>query len=171
MVNKSADCNVAQLVSREDGSTIVPSYDWTDHFAPHFKKLPGIKKYHHFRMSSSTPGSVFVKEHSDSTEVRIDLLKDSWSPDAHELPRLTPPRGLSADRQWYMFEQIRPFCPDDDKDVTCPKPSVPKPGRATTPAPVPPELENEHTPSPAKRRRTCGTCREEGHDSRTCPNK
>ena len=27
IVNRSADCNVAQLVSTEDGSTIVSSYD------------------------------------------------------------------------------------------------------------------------------------------------
>ena len=59
---------------------IVQTYDWTDHFAPCMKKITGIKKYHHFRLSSSSPGSIFVKAESDSTEVKIDLLKDSGLP-------------------------------------------------------------------------------------------
>ena len=58
VVNKSAECNFAQLVSREDGSTIVPTYHWTDQFAPHMKKLASIKMYHHFLMSSTAPRTV-----------------------------------------------------------------------------------------------------------------
>ena len=61
VVNKSAECNFAQLVSRDDGSTIVPTFDWTDFFAPRLKRITGIKKYHHFWVSSSSPGSVFMK--------------------------------------------------------------------------------------------------------------
>lgn len=147
VVNNSAACNVAQLVCKEDGSTIVPTYDWANLFAEHFRKLPSIKKYHHFRMSSSSPGMVFVKEHSDSPEVEFSLLKHPWSPRSEDLPDTVPPRGLTADRQWYLFEQIRPFCPEEAKDVTCPRPRVPKPGRAT-PAP-----ENDAAPGPAPPKR------------------
>ena len=39
VVNSSAQCNVAQLVCNEDGLTIVPTYNWTDFFAPHVRKL------------------------------------------------------------------------------------------------------------------------------------
>lgn len=124
-VNKSAQCNFAQLVSREDGSTIVQTCDWTDYFAPRMKKITGIKKYHHFRLSSASPGTIFVKERSDSVEVEVDLLKDPWNPDVDELPPVVPPRGLNADRQWYLYEQIRPFCPLEDQDSVCPLPSVP----------------------------------------------
>ena len=67
-VNDSAECNFAQLVCNEDGSTIVPTYDWTDFFAPQLKKISGIKKYHHFRCDSSKPGRVYV-EHADTAEV------------------------------------------------------------------------------------------------------
>ena len=150
VTNNSAECNFAQLVSREDGSTIVPTYDWTSFFAPHFKKLPGIKKIHHFRMSSSEPGVVFFKEHSDTTEVKFSMFKESWSPNKADLPEIVPPRGLSAERQWYLYEQIRPFCPDEDKDLTCPLPRVPKPGRKT---PAPEEV--EEAPCPPKRKRPC----------------
>jgi hypothetical protein len=44
--------------------------------------------------------------------------------------------GLSAERQWYLYDKIREFCPQADRDVTCPLPSVPNPSRAVTPAEV-----------------------------------
>ena len=44
IVNKSAECNYTQLVSREDGSTIITTFDWTDLFAPQMKRINGIKK-------------------------------------------------------------------------------------------------------------------------------
>ena len=56
VVNTSAECNHAQLVSKEDGSTIVKTYDWTDFFAPRMKKITGIKKLHHFRVNFVSPG-------------------------------------------------------------------------------------------------------------------
>ena len=121
VVNDSAECNVPQLVCDENGGTIVPTYDWTTFFAPHLKKLIGIKKYHHFRFTSSEPGVVYVKEHADTAEVRMDLNKSStpWVPDKDELPSVVSPKGLSAERQWYLYDHIRPFCPDSDKDITC----------------------------------------------------
>ena len=67
-------------------------------------------------MTSSTPGCVFVLEHSDSPEIKIDLFKVPWNPLQEELPAVVPPKGLSAKRQWYLHEQIRPFCPENDKD-------------------------------------------------------
>ena len=126
VVNTSAECNVAQLVSHVDGTTIVPTLDWTDFFA-NKHKIQGIKKLHHFRFTSS-PGHVFVKERSDTVERDIDLLKEPWTPDADTKPDVVPPKGLSPDRQWYLYEHIRPFCPPDDQDSVCLLPSVPRPG-------------------------------------------
>ena len=140
VVNKSATCNMAQLVCKENGSTIVPTHNWASHFAPNFKKIPSIKKYHHFKMSSSYPGMVFVKEHADSAEVQFNLLKHPWSPRSEDLPDTISPQGLSAERQWYLYEQIRPFCPEEAKDLTCPRPRCAKPGRSTPfPGPTPPK--------------------------------
>ena len=170
VVNTSADCNIAQLVAREDGSIIVPTYNWTDFFATRMKKIAGIKKFYHFRASSSSPGDVFVRVRSDSAEVRFPLLKEPWTLDADKLPSVIPPHGLSADRQWYLYESIRPFCPDEDRDTVCPLPSVPKPaGRAGTPNLD--ATEDDPAPSPKKRKRTCGICNKEGHDRRSCPDK
>ena len=93
VVNDSAECNFAQLVSREDGSTIVPTYNWTDFFAQHLKKIVGMKNYHHFRCMSSEPGVVYVKEQADTPESKLELLKTPWSPDPEELPHLVHPRA------------------------------------------------------------------------------
>ena len=67
-VNDSAECNFAQLVCNEDGSTIVLTYDWTDFFAPQLKKIAGIKKYHRFRCNSSKPGRVYVSRDRDRSD-------------------------------------------------------------------------------------------------------
>ena len=41
---------------------------------------------------------------------------------------IVTPKGLDAQRQWYLYEQIRPFCHSNlAKDITCPKPTVSKP--------------------------------------------
>lgn len=177
VVNESADCNFSQLVCSDEGTPIVNTYDWTSFFAPHLKKISGIKKYHHFRCDSTKPGKVFVKVHADTEEIEIDLMKHKpgWAPDHSELPPIVPPKGLSAERQWYLYESIWPFCPEGDKDLTCPLPTVPKPGSAPgTPArpsrlsPPPVDLSPVSEP-PAKRRRCCAICKKEGHNSRTCP--
>ena len=166
VVNDSAECNFAQLVSREDGSTIVPTFDWTDLFAPHMK-IVGIKKLHHFRMTSASPGCVFVREHIDSAEVTIKLLKEpAWTPDVSDLPNV-PPHGLSAERQWYLHEQIRPFCPDQDKDsVHC----------HWFQSLVEVDEVRQSQKRIAQHRHhlsgnVCGMCHQEGHDRRRCPNK
>ena len=69
VVNQSAVCYVAQVVCQEDRSMIVPMYNWSTRLAPHFKKIVGIKKFHHFRMLSSAPGILYVTEHTDTEEV------------------------------------------------------------------------------------------------------
>ena len=132
------------------------------------KKITGIKRYHHFRVMSSHPGSVFVQERSDTPEVKTDLLHEPRSPDEDELPTVISPSGFSDARQWYLYKQIRSFCPDKDKDVVCPLPLGRKPGasRECMLAPV----ESDQAP-PAKRKHVSGFCKEAGHDRRTCPQK
>ena len=119
-------------------------------------------------MTSPHPGSVFVQVRSDTKEVKIALMREPWSPDEDELPNLISPSGFSDARQWYLYEQIRPFCPDKDKDTVCPLPLCPKPGanRECVPAPV----KSDQAP-PAKRKCVSGSCNEAGHDRRTCPQK
>ena len=43
-------------------------------------------------------------------------------------PSEVHPPGIDAARHWYLFEQMRPFCRSNlAADMTCPKPTVPKP--------------------------------------------
>ena len=180
VVNNSASCNAAQLVVDEVGNTIVPFFDWVSFLAPVFKKLPGIKKLHHFRFNSSQPGVVFIKTHCDQPEKQHTLLKKNGPVvTVDDFPCRITPSGLSTERQWYLHDKIREFCPVEARDTTCPLPDGPRPtSRAGTPADPDPdpessggeaELAPEVTPPPAKRARRCGICKGEGHNSRTCP--
>ena len=192
VVDNSADCNYSQLVASEDGSTIVPAYNWTDFFATKLKKIIGIKKNHHFRFDSTSPGVVHIRERCDTSEHSLDLLKAPWEPRPTDLPTVMHPKSLSAERQWYLYNQIRPFCPDLDKDATCPLPSVPLPSSRSC-TPVPPSLTDagvgqgtaedgvagagqrtaeddvdDDLPPPKKQRRVCSLCKQEGHNRRSC---
>ena len=133
VVDNSALCNVSQFVHTED-SEIVPTRDWPSFLLPHFKKIPNTKKYYQFHFASSTPGTVFVREHADTPEVPLPILRDSWQPSPAELPPRMPPKGLSDERQWYLYERIRPFCSEEHRDTVTPEPCTPNPKRRRTPA-------------------------------------
>ena len=98
------------------------------------------------RFDSAHPGYVFVRQFADSPEEPFNLLKgDAHPPEA--LPAERVPNGLSAARQWYLHNQIRPFCTDETKDTTCPRPTVPVPPRNNPPPPRnPPQVQTPATP-------------------------
>ena len=136
VVNRSAEANIAQLVGTQCGEVVVPTYNWSALYTGRLKKLKGIKKYHHFTITSTTPGSVCVKTESDSDEEHISLLTDhTWAPSQHNLPPVVVPSGLSIERQWYLHNHIAQYCQEEVRDVVCPQPLNPLPG---TSAPLPP---------------------------------
>ena len=186
VVNESATVNVAQPTGREDGSPIVTTYDWQEYFSTFCTKVKGIKKLHHLRFDSASPGFVYVKERAGSTEVKRSILKvKNWSPKADELPPILPPSGLSLQRQWYLYNHIREYCTEATKDVICPLPGEPvqasSPPRSPSPTPSPspapslatssPTTNTNTNEPPSKRARLCGLCRQTGHNARTCPTK
>ena len=191
VVEQSASVNKARLVGNEAGEVFVPTYDWLSYFVERFRKLSGIKKYHQFLFSSSKPGEVICKEYSDSPGETVKLLKNQWKPIATDLPPVLQPSGLSADRQWYLYDKIRPFCGLGFKDITCPLPEVPRSNRTPDITPVVSPVSSptrggsqqisttasdkshttqERTESspPAKRARICTNCGRPGHNRRTC---
>jgi hypothetical protein len=90
-----------------------------------FKPLSALTTYHHFRADKESPGIVFVKEYCDSMEKEFRLLKTRVVIDSSissELPR----KGLDDMRQGYLYREIWPLC-FDNKAITGPKPTVPKP--------------------------------------------
>ena len=114
VVNDSAAVNIAQPTGLEDGSVVVTTYNWQEFCT----KVKGIKKLHHLRFPSSSPGFIFVKERAGDTEVKRSILKDAnWKPQAGKLPPVLPPSGLSLQWLWYLYEKIREFCPDHLKDT------------------------------------------------------
>ena len=123
-VNHSALPNVAQLVGTQDGSTVVPMYDWSSYFEDHTIKtaLKGITKMHHFRFSKMDPGKVYVKNKSTDPERCINLVRHPWNPTAREMPQQIVPTGLSMERKQYLYDKIREFCPEEAQDLVCPKP-------------------------------------------------
>ena len=125
VVEESAEVNHTQLVGAQDGTVIVPTYDWAGYFDPFFKQnaFKGIKVMHHMRFSKQHFGKAFVKNSVDSQEREISLLRDlGWQPAIKELPPIVPPPGLSMERRKYLFEKIREFCPRDCQDIVCPEP-------------------------------------------------
>ena len=62
VVDESALVNHAQLVGRQDGTVVVPTYDWAKFFDTPFRQgaLKGIKSMHHLTFTDKMPGSVIV---------------------------------------------------------------------------------------------------------------
>ena len=140
VVESSAVVNHAQLVGTQDGEVLVPTYDWAQFFDAPYRRtaLKGIKAMHHLIFTHTKPGSVIVKDSVTSPEREINLLQDkNWKPTKNDLPPIIPPPGLPLERQRYLFEKIREFCPPECRDLVCPEPTQP-----------------EHcTPPPPKRKR------------------
>ena len=126
VVSKSASVNHPQLVGSYDGTSFVNFYNWSSFFDDTTTQIKGITKMHHFRFSRHYPGYVFVKNASDEPEVKINILKNTtWKPSADTLPSIINPPGLPLDRQHYLYNKIREFCPDEVKDLVCPLPAQP----------------------------------------------
>lgn len=129
--------NQVQLVGNEAGNLFVPTYDWQLFFATRMRKVIGIKTYHQFIMLDSSPGTVTCKQYSDSTGTSVMLVKEHWTPSAMEFPSQVVPPGLSPERQWYLYDKIRPFCDEQYRDITCPVPRLRTPINSPAPSPAP----------------------------------
>jgi len=97
----------------------VPMYDWQAKFQS-FKSVPNLKKYHLFEFCSENPGVVVCREHSDATPVSFAIISANYKDDC--LPATLPSFGLSEKGQQYLFQTIRQFVPDPEKDLLCPPP-------------------------------------------------
>ena len=94
------------------------------------------------------------------------------------MPPIVEHQGMSAERQWYLYDKIRPYYSNKSKDLTCPLPSVPRPG---TPVPTPVSSPRSlaltstvqfqlptSTFPPSKRQRIFGNCGQAGHNRCSC---
>jgi hypothetical protein len=104
--------------------------DWVSWLAQYFKPIPNITNYQHFQLDAD--GGLKVKETVDGKDENITILKKAFAGDKQKLftgfPEELAPQGLSIERQWYLYDQIRMHIPDiRDQDATCPKPCIDKP--------------------------------------------
>ena len=106
----------------------MPTYNWSDFFATRMKEVPGIS------FNSNNPGVIYLLR-SDSEAESFHILKEPWHPDLENFTAVIAPKCLSAERQWYLYNQIQPFCPESDRDAF---PEVPQRGsRHAMPSPTP----------------------------------
>lgn len=127
--------NICQTFTNDKEERNFKYRNWSTWLLKYFKKLPNISKYHHFLFDESKPGIVVVKKSVDEEEKAIQLLHDPTfqfdSKSLSELPEEIVPKGLSAERSWYLYDNIREHIPTtQDKDTTCPLPNVPRPKKA-----------------------------------------
>ena len=121
--SSNAGVNKAQLVATHDGRVIVPVYDWSTFLGQYFKKLPNIKKFHHFRFSKDEPGVVYCREFLSSPEQAFFLLRNGVAiPPGSVLPQKINPEGLSEERRNYLYREIRQFCKPGTEDLVAPVP-------------------------------------------------
>lgn len=133
--------NHAVLTGKEDGTVIVTMYDWQGFFTTlGWHKIPQITSYSHFSTSKNDPGVMFCQTELNGPTVRIKVCPENNYPGiAPNMPEIMIPNGLSEKRKKYLYQQIRPYCTENTKDILCPEPE----GYSTSDSGLHVEEENE----------------------------
>ena len=84
----------------------------------------------------------------------MTIIKPETCIDPDDLPSEIFPSGLSKQRKQYLFEQIRQFCDEKYRDITCPEP-----GGRKRPQPD----DSEASTNKSKCKRLCSHCRQPSH--------
>ena len=103
-------------------------YDWSAFLPKLFERVESILQFHQFKFFPD--GTLLTRrfisdEYGAPVYLRRKLPREI---DPTLMPSVVPHEGLSAQRQWYLYDNIREFCKETCRDEMCPKPSVPKPG-------------------------------------------
>lgn len=105
--------------------------NWSSWLLKFFRKIPDITSYLHLKVVKNKRGIVSLKKAINGFDPEVYLLKREvpfGKNRAFRFPSKIVPKGLSLERQWYLYEQIRTHIPHEpDKDMTCPKPKKSKP--------------------------------------------
>ena len=119
--------NIPQLIV-ENGKRKVKFFNWTLFLNNYFDIVPQILKQHHFYFSNNNIGYVFIKTAINEPEQKINLVKNNQNlPPMYSFPTQKFSLGLSATRQWYLYEEIRAHIQNPlKKDNFCSLPLVSK---------------------------------------------
>ena len=123
----SSVCNQSQLVGTQDGTMVVPCYDWATFLSGHYRRIPGLLSLHSFAVSDEVVDVMTMKEHTDSVSRKLTIGKGTIPAG---LPPSITPAGLPLDRQRYLHSDIREFCRDGTADLVCPEPAGDGPSAA-----------------------------------------
>lgn len=106
-------------------------------------------------MESSNPGIVYLRNYATDNETAVSVLKSKdqrFSQLCPELPEVIPVKGLEPQRQWYLYEEVAPYCSNTE---VCPRPACPKPVI---------KVESQmHADSDDIKKRKCSHCKKLGH--------
>ena len=149
VVTESSTVNIPQLCGTENGEVIVPTFDWTSFLGIYFRKVSTIKRFHHFHFVEGST-TMRVQEFVDSTFAEQPLLRQSL-PHKEAMPQVIKPKGLDAKRQWYLYNEIRPFTAERCQEITTPLPTAAKPKRKIEA--VSSDSDDTNDPPPPPRRR------------------
>ena len=113
LVNDSTECNISQWLKKmrvwsfqlTSGQTFCSLYEHCD------QKVSSLHDVFISSMLCFHKGALWFIWSEDWSSQRA--MED-------ELPEAVPPKDLSAERQWYLHEQIH----SEDKDTVCPLPAV-----------------------------------------------
>ena len=93
-----------------------------------YKKIIGIKKYHHFKFDATSTGKVNVRCAHDGPVTTINILKIDAELVNDDLPAVVP---FQMKGKWYLFDKIQQYCREECKDLTCPLPESPRPASSS----------------------------------------
>lgn len=103
-----------KVVSAEN----VTWYQWDTYFKLFYRPLVGITQFHHFIICTDC---VKAKKFADSENV--DSFHLLLEPIVSEMPKTIHPVGLTLERQWYIYQNLRSLVADPRKvDILAPKP-------------------------------------------------
>ena len=99
---------------------------WTNFLKDYYKSILSITKYHVFSIKDDHPYNIILQEYSRAERESLNICKRPIPEGI--FPQQIQAKGLDLERQWYLYEKIRPFCSCTlAGDITCPRPTEPKP--------------------------------------------
>lgn len=123
VLNSSGAENFSFLVGNESGELYMDVYDWQEAFSEaHFSRIPFITSQSYFYFDERWRGKVKCLKSVDDVMQTYSIFESSFDVSKMSFEKIQP-MGLSYERKLYLYEQVRPFCAEDTKDVVCPLPS------------------------------------------------
>jgi hypothetical protein len=98
--------------------------DFDSMLKDYFRTLPNIKKYHHFRFSSSQNdiGIVYFSKKSGGEGYSYNLLKNTGF-DKNSQRNILEVAPLTDERKKYLYNKIRQHVDAPYRDTLCPNPN------------------------------------------------